>query len=100
MHTLLCRRRLGSGLVEGRHRTVERAGRVRLCRVRSLLILTVPELCRGGTWEAMRQASQVVDLKSYSQAFPGYEPRGRGFDSCQPHQKNKKWINGLEAHRF
>ena len=20
----------------------------------------------------------------------GYEPRGRGFDSCQPHQKNKK----------
>ena len=24
----------------------------------------------------------------------GYEPRGRGFDSCQPHQKNKKRING------
>jgi hypothetical protein len=27
----------------------------------------------------------------------GYEPRGRGFDSCQPHQKNKKWINSLGA---
>ncbi len=25
----------------------------------------------------------------------GYEPRGSGFDSCQPHQKNKKQINGL-----
>ena len=27
----------------------------------------------------------------------GYEPRGRGFDSCQPHHKNKKRINGLDA---
>ena len=48
MHTLLCRRCLGSGLVEVRHRAVERAGRVRLCRIRTLLTLTVPELCRGG----------------------------------------------------
>src|SRR6218665_1213871 len=26
----------------------------------------------------------------------GYEPRGRGFESCQPHQKQEE-INGLDA---
>ena len=34
---------------------------------------------------------------SLEAAFIDYEPRGSGFDSCQPHQKNKKWINSLGA---
>ena len=30
----------------------------------------------------------------------GYEPRGRGFDSCQPHHKNQRVSSHKELTRF
>ena len=42
-------------------------------------------------------SNEIHDAASYGKSSPfiDYEPRGRGFDSCQPHQKNKRQINGL-----